>query len=969
LACFIADGENVSGQLAFSANLTISVAYFAIFGAIIIPMTRVGKLRSNRLASATALIFLSCAVGHGFHALAALFAITGPDHQMDSMVSGWSLWPSATWDVLTAAVAIYYWTLRRGYGVLLGPGALFNQPGMPERLQEIKMREQAAVNRAAAKAERDAHAQMLRSVIANSQSLIYVKDLDGRYLLANASFERAFSVREAALLGQTDDYLDPELAPMWRANDRLAEKGACRVEEFSVGPDGTHHYEAVKFPLFDAAGQLYAICGVSLDITKLRRVTKDAERSRDEALAQTQVKSQFLATMSHEIRTPMNGVIGLADLLVGSDLEPAQHRYAMGIHTAGNALLTVINDILDFSKIEAGKLVLDEDDFDLPAMLADVAELAGPAADHKGLTLVTRRGRALPMLVYGDAGRVRQVMLNLTTNAVKFTANGSVTLRADRVDSDAAGSPDTETVTIRFEVTDTGIGVDPADIDRLFEPFAQADASTTRDFGGTGLGLAICRQIVHAMGGQIGIDSEQGQGSTFWCTIPLRLTAGAPALGGQPEIGGLRVLIVDSGPSRVALQERLLRWRMRPTVTQTADEAIRIMSAAAERGQPYDLTIIDADTPGIDATDLAKRIATDDHISAVHVITATDGPTLPPDVATAAGISAQLTKPIRQSTLYDCLAQAMATPPATIRRPESSGALTAVAHPDAALPAEAPAGQPRLLLVEDNDINQMVAVGILDRLGYSMDVANDGVEALDLAAERNYDAVLMDCQMPRMDGFTATGELRRLEGDRRHTPIIAMTANALVADRQRCLEAGMDDYISKPVTPAEVESVLRRWISDTSGARSDEARAAVAADPAEGEGGPIVRRLDELRGDGTPPERALITGIVKSFLTRAPGYLTTLADAARSGDANALAARSHSLKGAAANLGANGIAEICDRVETVARRGPLDDEDTSAATADLRLLDTEWQDVRARLEEILEQEHTVGQPDSASLPS
>jgi two-component system sensor histidine kinase/response regulator len=421
--------------------------------------------------------------------------------------------------------------------------------------------------------------------------------------------------------------------------------------------------------------------------------------------------------------------------------------------------------------------VLDSDDFDLSAVLTDVAALVGPGVQDN-VTVVTRRGPKLPARVHGDGGRLRQILLNLAGNAVKFTNRGSVTVRADP----AAGlSGDPDTILVRFEISDTGIGIAPADAERLFEPFTQADASTTRTYGGTGLGLAICRQLTEAMGGTIGVDSEPGQGSTFWCFIPfgrarnLDLAAGpSPA----PDVTGLRALVVDAAASQEMLQASLRTWKMTSMAANTAADALGVLRQAAERGRPFDVAIIDADLAGVDSADLARQITGDPHIPAVHIIMLNHGGPTGPDATATDGVGVYLAKPVHQSHLYECLTKTAANlvPVANARRRAESAMATA--------PAES-RDHRRILLVEDNEINQMVATGVLNALGYQSDVAVDGLEAVSLASTKNYDAVLMDCRMPRMDGFSATAELRRLEGGSRHTPIIAMTASALVADLQR----------------------------------------------------------------------------------------------------------------------------------------------------------------------------------------
>ncbi|MFI5938428.1 ATP-binding protein [Actinoplanes sp. NPDC051494] len=903
-------------QWALVGNIVIACAYAAITLAILVPVVRAGQVRTNRLAGATAMIFFSCAVGHALHAVMywqAAYTASGMPVMHEE--SGWPMWPSATWDVLTAAVGVYYWSLRRNYGVLLaGTGALFEDPHEQQRRHDLELREQVAAGRAQAEAERDAQAAMLLAVITNSQSAIYIKDLDGRYLLANETFQRAFGLTEAQILGRTDVDLDPSLAPVWRANDLLAHAGPVHMEEVLESADGGRRlFESNKFPLFDADGELTAICGVSLDVTELRRATETAELARDEAVAQSQIKTEFLATMSHEIRTPMNGVLGLASLLMGTDLDAAQRRYAAGIHSAGNALLGVINDILDFSKIEAGKVVLDPGDFDLGALLAETAALVAPAAEDKGLTVVTRRGPQLPRTVRGDGGRVRQVLLNLAGNAVKFTGKGSVTIRAD-----LAGDRDHPVV--RFEVTDTGIGITPADAQRLFEPFTQADASTTRVYGGTGLGLAISKQLAEAMGGTIGVDSEPGQGSTFWCVIPFE-----PAQGDEtvpaPDTAGLRVLLVGTGPERPALEADLRRWHLTVTGADTGPAAMTALLQAATRGRPYDVLLLDADAGDVDTSGLARAVEAEQGIPTVHVVVQGAAP-----AAGAPGNVTYLPKPVHRSDLYDVLAQCPAVPVAVMTVP----AVAAV--------------KGTVLLVEDNDINQMVAVGVLTALGYETDVAGDGVRALEMAATRGYDAILMDCRMPRMDGFTATAELRRREAaGAPRTPVIAMTASALVADRERCLAAGMDDYLSKPVNPVELEHALDRWV------QGSPALPALPEAVTGHQDDPVGRRLDELAGDHTGPELALVDRLVESFLQRAPRHLAALRAALAGGAVTAFEEEAHTFKGAAGNIGAAAVAAICDGIEETARSGSLPE----ALDGELNRLEEELRWVERRLHLVL----------------
>ena len=550
----------------------------------------------------------------------------------------------------------------------------------------------------------------------------------------------------------------------------------------------------------DDTGAPVRMSGTAQDVTASKQAEEALARTRDEAMESSRLKSQFLATMSHEIRTPMNGVIGLTGLLLGTELDDRQRQYAEGVKGAGQALLAIINDILDFSKIEAGKLELEVVDFTLADVVEEAAGLVASAAQRKGLELVAYCFPGLPAGVRGDPARLRQVLLNLASNAVKFTEHGEVVVRARLVDeSDQA-------LVVRFEVVDTGIGIAEVDTHRLFDPFSQADASTTRRFGGTGLGLAISRQLVALMGGDLGVESEVGRGSTFWFTLPL----GRPAHGNEAPsrpfhhpLHGLRVLVVDDNDTnRLILHEQLGAWDMCPDPAEDGMVALERLREAAQRGQPYDLVLLDMCMPGMDGLELARRIAADPELAATCPVLLSSAATLDGEEARQAGIAACLTKPVRLSQLYDSLMRATAPPPVDGQK----GPL---------LPEPRKAGiRGHVLVVEDNATNQMVATGILDDLGYRVDVAANGLEALEALARTDYAAVLMDCQMPEMDGYTATGEIRLLEGELRRTPVIAMTAGAIEGDRDRCLEAGMDDYISKPVKPEDVDATLSRWVGE-----------------------------------------------------------------------------------------------------------------------------------------------------------
>jgi len=655
----------------------------------------------------------------------------------------------------------------------------------------------------------------LSRAVQQSPVSIMITDTGGSIEFVNQKFTELTDYTAEEAIGLNVIELDSGLTPPESIADMWATivKGETWEGDFhNKTKDGRLFWEhAVISGLRNEKGTISHYIAVKEDITEKKIIIQQLNEAKEKAEAATLAKSSFLSTMSHEIRTPMNGVIGMTNLLLDSGLTAEQMGYAEIIHKSGENLLDLINDILDFSKIEAGKLDIELLDFDLRTMLEDTAEILALRAADKGLELICRIDPVVPSYLKGDPGRVRQILTNLIGNAIKFTHEGEVVI------STSLASDQGKFATVLFEVRDTGIGISPERLEAVFAPFTQADGSTTRKFGGTGLGLTICKQLAELMGGEIGVSSETGAGSTFWFTVRFekQLEHNIPDIKSfetlHADITGTRILVVDDNSTNRKLLTILLGlWGCRFDEAADGETGLVLLNEAVSNNDPFHIVLLDQEMPGMDGLELARRIKADLKVASTAMIMITsigqrgDAVTLE-----KIGFKGYLAKPVRQSQLHDCIFLVLGRKSSVLESQQlPQGIVTRYTV------AEYAEQRVRILLAEDNIINQKVAQNILNKLGYKADVVANGLEAVRALELINYDLVLMDCQMPEMDGFEATKAIR-IQSSKVHNhnvPIIAMTANAMKGDREECIEAGMNDYLAKPVKKDELAFVLDKWL-------------------------------------------------------------------------------------------------------------------------------------------------------------
>ncbi|MDP9175924.1 MAG: response regulator [Planctomycetota bacterium] len=832
---------------------------------------------------------------------------------------------------LLAAILLVTFITKSISGPLRRQAALLKTANDDLSLARKKLEDRVLESRAALQRTEDKY----RSIFENSVMGIFQTTPEGQYLSANRALANIYGYDspEELIAGMTDIEHRLYVDPGRRGQFISAIKENSSVTDFEsevYRKDGSIRWISENArEVRGTDGRLLCYEGTIEDITQRKRAEAEESRAKEQAHearaaaeaaraaaeSASTAKSDFLASMSHEIRTPLNGVIGMADLLANTPLSPQQARYAKVIKSSSDGLLTLINQILDFSKIEAGKLELEMQNFDLPLAVEEVVVVLAHRSAAKGLELACKIDTSVPALVRGDGDRLRQILMNLLNNAIKFTTQGEVVLRVSVVEASQSQIADGGRVTLKFSVSDTGIGIPPERLNRLFRSFSQVDASITRQFGGTGLGLAISKQLVELMSGAIGVESVSGKGSTFWFTVPLEKQLCPPET--PFSLSGNRVLIVDDNLTQCQLlQEQLTAWGIEAAYVTSGPAAIERLTDAASRGRPFGTAVVDFSMPGMDGVAMAQAIRALAPLRDLPLILMSGM-----DVqADTGGFVRFLTKPVRQSQLFDALMKALVHP--RIRVPLAIAGATATSEP----PRHVPCRSTKILLAEDMEVNQFVVTEILARDGFICDIVNNGLEAVSAAARKAYDIILMDCQMPEMSGFEAASAIRKNEKENGpaglRAPIIALTANAVKGDRERCLLSGMDEYLTKPLNSTKLIQTIEAYTGSKQGAvtAASDPENDLRAAASEHSAGVIDYQelLERCEGD-----EAMLRRLVGKFLEKSVQTFQELLEVCKSGDAPATARLAHAIKGTAANLSAISVAGLAAQLEALGSAGDL----------------------------------------------